>query len=99
MKKLLRIKKKPRSTGRVPGDDPVDEPGYSAVKEKDLPKLHKAAWNGDLPKIRQLVNKSGKKGEDLNQLDKQNRLVSLVHNHVCHGNVFTLNWRSFPAHP
>ena len=51
------------------GDAEFASPGYS-LKEKDLPKLHKAAWNGDLVKLQQL----SKKG-DVNQLDKENRLA------------------------
>ena len=39
------------------------------VKEKDLPKLHKAAWNADLGKLKQL---SGKK-INWNEFDKQHR--------------------------
>ena len=42
-------------------------PGYQ-LKEKDLPKLHKAAWNGDLAKLQQLSKKT-----DVYTLDKQNR--------------------------
>lgn len=40
--------------------------GYD-LKEKDLPKIHKAAWNGDISKIRQLAKK------DPTALDKENR--------------------------
>ena len=43
-------------------------PGYHNVKEKDLPKLHKAAWIGDLSKIKQLVKKG-----DVNLMDKHHR--------------------------
>ncbi len=46
------------------------EPGYKNVKEKDLPKLHKAAWNGDLAKVRQLAKKA-----DINQMDKHHRYI------------------------
>ena len=42
-------------------------PGYQIVKVKDLPKLHKAAWTGDLKKVTQLAKK------DPNVLDKENR--------------------------
>lgn len=42
--------------------------GYSISKDKDLPKLHKAVWSGDLSKVKQL----SKKG-DINQLDRENR--------------------------
>lgn len=40
--------------------------GYD-VKEKDLPKIHKAAWTGDLAKVKQLAKK------DSCALDKDNR--------------------------
>jgi len=30
--------------------------GYD-VKEKDLPKIHKAAWTGDVAKVKQLARK------------------------------------------
>ncbi|XP_035827366.1 ankyrin repeat domain-containing protein 36B, partial [Aplysia californica] len=40
--------------------------GYD-VREKDLGKLHKAAWNGDLNKVKQLAKK------DPSPLDKENR--------------------------
>ncbi|XP_052058985.1 ankyrin repeat domain-containing protein 26-like isoform X2 [Mytilus californianus] len=40
--------------------------GYE-VREKDLPKLHKAVWNDDLAKVKSLVKK------DANGLDKENR--------------------------
>ncbi|XP_071153652.1 ankyrin repeat domain-containing protein 36A-like isoform X39 [Mytilus edulis] len=40
--------------------------GYE-VREKDLPKLHKAVWNDDLVKVKSLVKK------DVNGLDKENR--------------------------
>ncbi|XP_062522875.1 trichohyalin-like isoform X2 [Corticium candelabrum] len=73
LKKLLGIKKKSRSTEHVAGADHDNEAGYTNVKEKDLSKLHKAAWNGDLARVKQVLNKTGKKGEDINQLDKQNR--------------------------
>ena len=40
--------------------------GYE-LREKDLGKLHKAAWNGDLNKVKQLAKK------DASPLDKENR--------------------------
>ena len=40
--------------------------GYE-VREKDLPKLHKAVWNEDSMKVKSLVKK------DVNALDKENR--------------------------
>ena len=41
-------------------------PGYS-VRTKDLGKLHKAAWDGDLAKVKQLAKK------DASPLDKEKR--------------------------
>ncbi|KAM4748880.1 ankyrin repeat domain-containing protein 26 [Rhinophrynus dorsalis] len=41
--------------------------GYE-LKDKDLGKLHRAAFSGDVTKIRQLLKK-----HDINQLDKENR--------------------------
>lgn len=41
--------------------------GYE-LRSKDLSKLHRAAANGDLEKLQQLMKK-----HDLNQLDKANR--------------------------
>ncbi len=43
--------------------------GYVIAKEKDLPKLHKAVWNRDAAKVKQLCKKA-----DINQFDKENRL-------------------------
>ena len=40
--------------------------GYD-VKEKDLGKLHKAAWFGDLVKVKQLAKK------DASPVDRENR--------------------------
>jgi len=42
------------------------ELGYD-IREKDLPKLHRNAWTGDLAKVKQLVKK------DPNTFDKENR--------------------------
>ncbi|KAK3103342.1 hypothetical protein FSP39_018612 [Pinctada imbricata] len=42
--------------------------GYD-LREKDLPKLHKAAWTGDIAKVQQLVRK------DPSALDKENRTI------------------------
>ena len=44
--------------------------GYVIGKEKDLPKLHKAVWNRDTTKVKQLCKKA-----DINQFDKENRLA------------------------
>ena len=46
--------------------------GYE-IREKDLPKLHKAVVHGDVSKIQSLVKK-----ENINALDKQKRLASVV---------------------
>ena len=40
--------------------------GYD-IREKELSKIHKAAWNGDLAKVKQLAKK------DPNTLDKDYR--------------------------
>ena len=40
--------------------------GYD-IKDKDLSKIHKAAWTGDIAKVKQLAKK------DPNLLDKENR--------------------------
>ena len=45
----------------------ASETGVYLVREKDLPKLHKAAWAGDLNKVKQLAKKN------VNELDKSNR--------------------------
>ena len=44
--------------------------GHKNVKEKDLPKLHKAAWLGDLVKLKQLLKKN-----DVNSMDRHHRCV------------------------
>ena len=44
---------------------------YVIAKEKDLPKLHRAAWKGDLTKVKQMT-KNVKKS-DLNARDKEAR--------------------------
>jgi len=42
--------------------------GHKNVKEKDLPKLHKAAWLGDMVKLKQLLKKN-----DVNSMDRHHR--------------------------
>ncbi len=80
LKKLLPGKKKSKKSSSASLRSATSEPnvadglteiGYRNVKEKDLPKLHKAAWNGDLAKVKQLTKKG-----DINQMDKQHRLGS-----------------------
>ncbi|XP_056001154.1 ankyrin repeat domain-containing protein 26-like isoform X12 [Ostrea edulis] len=75
MKKFIKtIRKKtqgkgsydPQEAAATGGASGGAETGYE-VREKDLPKLHKAAWTGDLSKVVQLVKK------DTSALDKENR--------------------------
>lgn len=68
MKKLFRKKKKSASeAGSLAGS--LSNFGYDISPKKNLPKLHKAAYEGDLNKIKQLL----KKGSNINELDKENR--------------------------
>lgn len=57
LKKLVGVGRKKKSdNSSAPGDGgPCN--GY-IVKEKDLSKVHKAAWTGDLVKLKQLTKKS-----------------------------------------
>ncbi|KAL4659488.1 ankyrin repeat domain-containing protein 26-like [Arapaima gigas] len=68
MKRFLSFAKKTRgfSPGRSDSGSTLS-PGYE-IKEKDLGKLHKAAFAGDLNKVKQLSKKS-----DVNQLDRKQR--------------------------
>ena len=78
LKKFLPGKKKKKSTASSLRSatseqnlaDASSGQGYKNVKEKDLLKLHKAAWTGDLVKIKQLLKKG-----DVNQMDKHHRYV------------------------
>ena len=70
-KKLF--KKKGSGSKNAPSTEDLSEAGsavsgYSITKDKDLPKLHKAVWTGDLTKVKQLTKKG-----DINQLDRENR--------------------------
>ncbi|KAI5627115.1 ankyrin repeat domain-containing protein 26 isoform X1 [Silurus asotus] len=79
MKKILRFTKRRKGSPSASETASVLSVGYD-LKEKDLSKLHKAAFNGDLAKLRQLAKKS-----DLNQLDKENRTalhIACVHGHT-----------------
>ena len=71
LKKFFK-KKSPNAKNTLSTEDLSDAAslasGYSISKDKDLPKLHKAVWSGDLSKVKQL----SKKG-DINQLDRENR--------------------------
>jgi len=67
MKKFFGKKKKSASeVGSVASG--LSGSGYEVTTKKELPKLHKAAFAGDLTKL-----KSSLKKGDINQLDKENR--------------------------
>ena len=72
MKKFIdkiRQKKEPRDHPPEPvgaNGGPSEIIGYD-IREKELSKIHKAAWNGDLVKVKQLAKK------DPNSLDKEFR--------------------------
>ena len=55
----------------VVSDECMSTNGYVIPKDKDLPKLHRAAWKGDLVKVQQ-ITKSFKKNE-VNAVDKEKR--------------------------
>ena len=55
----------------VVSDDFMSRDGYVIPKEKDLPKLHRAVWKGDLVKVQQ-ITKNFKKNE-VNAVDKEKR--------------------------
>ncbi|XP_060742708.1 ankyrin repeat domain-containing protein 26 [Tachysurus vachellii] len=69
MKKIFHFTKRRKSSPSGSETASVLSLGYD-LKEKDLGKLHKAAFTGDVSKLRQLAKKN-----DLNQLDKENRTV------------------------
>ena len=71
MKKIFSFTKKKKHPSGTPDSGSVLSLGYE-LKEKDLGKVHKAAWTGDVAKLRQLAKKN-----DVNQLDKENRYVGL----------------------
>ena len=65
--------------------------GYVIGKDKDFPKLHKAVWNRDTAKVKQLCKKF-----DINQFDKENRCVfSFVYTNVstCFGVISVELWQ------
>lgn len=66
MKKLLSFTKKKKSCGTSDNVSALSD-GYD-LKDKDLGKIHKAVFQGDLAKVKPLAKKS-----DINQLDKENR--------------------------
>lgn len=67
MKKIFSFTKKKKHSSGTPDSGSVLSVGYD-LKEKDLGKVHKAAYVGDLTKLKQLAKKN-----DINQLDKENR--------------------------
>nr|XP_019934829.1 PREDICTED: ankyrin repeat domain-containing protein 26-like isoform X4 [Paralichthys olivaceus] len=67
MKKIFSFTKKKKHPSGTPDSGSVLSLGYE-LKEKDLGKVHKAAWTGDVAKLKQLAKKN-----DINQLDKENR--------------------------
>ena len=73
MKKFFKFgkSKKDGSGSASASTESLAATGY-LVKEKDLSKLHKAAWTGDLGKVKQLAKK------DPSALDKENRCAGLV---------------------
>ncbi|XP_042157306.1 ankyrin repeat domain-containing protein 26 isoform X2 [Oncorhynchus tshawytscha] len=68
MKKIFNFTKKKKGFSPNTSDTgSVLSVGYD-LKEKDLGKVHKAAYGGDLAKLKHLAKKN-----DINQLDKENR--------------------------
>ncbi|KAK3526644.1 hypothetical protein QTP70_030857 [Hemibagrus guttatus] len=79
MKKIFHFTKRRKGSPSVSETASVLSVGYD-LKEKDLGKVHKAAFTGDVAKLRQLAKKN-----DLNQLDKENRTalhIACVHGHT-----------------
>ncbi|KAL0967854.1 hypothetical protein UPYG_G00258270 [Umbra pygmaea] len=80
MKKIFNFTKKKKGFSPNTSDTAsVLSLGYD-LKEKDLVKVHKAAYGGDLAKLKQLAKKN-----DINQLDKDNRTalhVACVNGHT-----------------
>ncbi|KAM9495742.1 ankyrin repeat domain-containing protein 26 isoform 1-T2 [Clarias gariepinus] len=79
MKKIFSFTKRRKGSPSASETASVLSVGYD-LKEKDLGKVHKAAFNGDVAKLKQLAKKN-----DLNQLDKENRTalhIACVHGHT-----------------
>lgn len=55
-----------KSLSKASSEISLDGPGYT-LKDKDLGKLHKAAWIGDIEKVKQFAKK------DASPLDKEKR--------------------------
>ena len=49
---------------------------YTIKKDKDLPKLHKASWQGNVIKVKELAKPSSKPGT-INEQDKKNRYQTI----------------------
>ena len=73
MKKFFRIGGKGKKESSPQSSIGATNDVYD-VREKELGKLHKAAWVGDLSKVKQLAKK------DASPLDKENRFGLFV----CH---------------
>ncbi|KAK5613050.1 hypothetical protein CRENBAI_002569 [Crenichthys baileyi] len=67
MKKIFSFTKKKKQSSGTPDNVSALSDGYD-LKDKDLGKIHKAAFQGDLAKLKQLAKKN-----DVNQPDKENR--------------------------
>uniref|UniRef100_A0A3Q2PMM8 Ankyrin repeat domain-containing protein 26 n=1 Tax=Fundulus heteroclitus TaxID=8078 RepID=A0A3Q2PMM8_FUNHE len=68
MKKIFSFTKKKKHPSGTADNASALSDGYDNLKDKDLGKIHKAALQNDLAKLKQLVKKN-----DVNQLDKENR--------------------------
>ena len=66
MKKLFRKKKK--SASEVGSLASLSNNGYDISPKKDLNKIHKAAYEGDISKLKTLLKKG-----NVNELDKEKR--------------------------
>ncbi|XP_076863224.1 LOW QUALITY PROTEIN: ankyrin repeat domain-containing protein 26 [Brachyhypopomus gauderio] len=79
MKKIFNFTKKRRGSPSGSDTGSVSSVGYD-LRERDLGKVHRAAFTGHVAKLKQLAKKN-----DLNQLDKENRTplhIACVHGHT-----------------
>ena len=100
LKKFLPGKKKSKKSTSSSIQSGASEPnladlgqmlGYKNVKEKDLPKLHKAAWIGDLNKLKQLLKKG-----DANSMDRHHRyVIKVMHLRRLSNSGFCYSWASY----
>lgn len=67
MKKIFRRKKKSASEAGSIGSG-LSGSAYNISPKKDLGKVHRAAYEGDLSKLKTILKRG-----DVNQLDKENR--------------------------